>query len=195
MKTCSQCGKTYPLSRVLCLDCCEILEEKPYLRLVGWTLALAIIVHFALGKYGYPGRGLIQESFMTETMLLAICVLVWKTVQKWKTPQRRILYELASLYSDRSGRVMILGITIFAVVVLSGMVTFDGARSNAPQGLVWYRAARHYAILGFGFIYLLLVFWIQGLAFFNFRIKNSLIHQELKNRETGDKTPERDAAR
>jgi hypothetical protein len=180
---------------VLCLDCCEILEEKPYLRLVGWTMAFAIIVHFALGKFGYPGRGLIQESFMTETILLVICALIWKAVQKWKTPQRRILYELASLYSDRWGRVMILGIAIFAVVVLSGMVTFDGARSKDSQALGWFRAARHYAILGFGFIYLLLVFWRQGLAFFDFRIKNSLIHQELKNRETEDKTPEMDGAR
>jgi hypothetical protein len=82
MKSCSQCGKTYSPARVLCLDCCEILEEKQYLRLVWLTLAIAFLAHFILARYGYAGHGLIKESLMSEVILLIVCVVAWKSVQK-----------------------------------------------------------------------------------------------------------------
>jgi hypothetical protein len=183
MKACSQCGKTYSPSRVLCLDCNEILEEKDYLRLVWLTLAIAFLVHFILGRYGFAGSGLIKESLMSEVVVLVVCVGAWKCIQKAKSPQRRILYELASLYSDRSGRVAILGATIFILLYSSGVITFEPTRIDEPPFLAYYRVVRYYTIVSCGSIYLFLVFSIHKLAFFDFRLRNSLIHQELRNRE------------
>jgi uncharacterized membrane protein AbrB (regulator of aidB expression) len=183
MKSCSQCGKSYAPSRVLCLDCCEILEEKQYLRLVWVTLAIAFLVHLVLAQYGYAGSGLIMESLMSETFLLIVSVVAWKCFQKWKSPQRRILYEVVSLYSDRAGRVIILGATIFALLVLSGVITFKAARIDEPPLLVCFRLIRYYAILSCGLLYLVLALSIQKLNFFDFRLRNSLIQQELENRD------------
>lgn len=188
MKSCSECGKAYPISRVLCLDCCEILEERPYLRLVLLTLAIAVLAHFTLAKFGYAGHGLVKESFMSEVFLLIPCVVAWKCVQKLKTPQRRILYEIGSLYSDRFGRAMIIAATIFSLLLFSGAITFKPAgigALNEPPALAYFRTIRYYTILSGGLIFLLLVFYIQKLNLFDFRLKNSLIQQELRNSGSG----------
>lgn len=184
MKTCPQCGHSYPLSRVLCVPCNEILDEKPYLRLVWVTLAIAFAFHFVLARFGYAGHGIVKETFMTEAFLLIISVLVWKGAQKWRTPQRRVLYELASLYSDRWGRLLVLGITLFALLAFSGVLKFNADRLPEPTAVTGFRLIRIYVILGLGAFYVLVVFGVQKFAFFDFRLQNSLVRRELNNAES-----------
>lgn len=179
MKTCSHCGKSYPLSRVLCLDCVEILEERFYIRLIVLTFVAAFAIHLALGKWGYTGRGLIMESLMTEAALLVFAVLLWKSFQKWKSPQRRILYELASLYSDRTGRIVVFTLATVLVLFFSGFFAMHPPKElSEPDLLHSFRIVRTRVLLVFGSAYVIVVFYIQGLDFFDLSLKNSFLRKE-----------------
>ena len=179
MKTCPECQTSYPVTRVLCLRCSEILEERQFIRMVYVTLAIAFAFHFLLGKAGYSGSGLVRESFMTEVLLLSFVVVVWKLRQKSREPNRRVLYELASLYSDRTGRAIILGGVIFVTLISLGIGTpIPSARPVQPDFLIFFRKLRFWIVAFSAFAYFVLALRFQGAALFDFRLKNSLEPQE-----------------
>jgi hypothetical protein len=184
MKICPECGMSYPVRRVLCLQCGEILDERQYLRLIYATLAAAFGLHLILGRAGYPGRGLISETFMSGTFFLLICIVAWKTVQKIRQPQRRILYELASLYSDQIGRAMLLSaIIVCGLFILQIGIPRRVKPAPEPHAMTVYRKARYLTVVYGGITYAIVALSIQRGAFFNFRLKNSLLDRELKEVE------------
>src|SRR6185295_7955948 len=147
----------------LCLHCNQTLEENQYLRLVYATFAIAFGFHLILRNAGYPGTGLISETFMTEVLLLIPVVAVWKLVQKIREPQRKILYELVSLYSDRTGRILIIGLMIVTILYFLGIgLPFHGKRAAAPNALIMFRKVRFFVIFCAGISYMALSLWLQG---------------------------------
>ena len=182
MKTCPECSTSYPPSRVLCLHCNEILEEKHYLRLVWATFIVALAFHFILGRLDYPGTGFISESFKTEVFLLIYSVLFWKLFQKWKNPDRRVMYELASLYSDRLGRLLILGLLLALFYLFIVPPDPVPARpTNPPDALILFNKARYWTVVCLGTAYIAIVLFQQKLALFNFKLPNSLMDREIQN--------------
>src|SRR5687768_7475820 len=148
MKTCPECQTSYPVTRVLCLRCFAILEENQYQRLIFVTLVEAFVLHFFLGKAGYKGSGLVREAFMTAFVLLVFNLIAWKVFQKLRHPQRNVLYELASFYSDRFGRaIFISGVLVIAFIALGVSSPPPPNRPPVPEWWIVFTKTRYWIIL------------------------------------------------
>jgi len=184
MKTCPECGATHAVQRLFCLQCSTVLDERTYLKLVYVTFAVAFAIHFMLGRAGYPGTGLISETFQTEVLLLILAVAAWKLIQKSREPQRRISYELASLYSDRTDRLVILGLLVFmAIYFLKLGIPFRLSQHTEPHVLTLFRKARFWVVVPGGLAYIAILLSIQRAAFFNFNVSNPMLAGEFERAE------------
>jgi hypothetical protein len=189
MKECPDCRKQYPVGRLICLDCFEILEEKVFLRFVWVTLALAVALQLAFQHLGVRGTGFLPEVFMNEAFLLVLSYPTWKLIQKLRDTRRQVLQEIGSLYSDRTGRLVLLGLLVFVIylspkilpALLLGTVMVD------PADPVWYSmfwTVRAALLLAISIIPIAAIV-DQGLTFFDPREPNTYLKREIEKVQAG----------
>ena len=183
MKECPECERQYSIDRLICLDCVETLEDKTYLRFIWVTMAVAVIFHLWLQQWSELGRGLIREALKTEVFLLLISYPSWKVLQKLRNPKRRVLREMGSVFAERSDRLMVLGLSVFLLLSLPGLVsTLSSWELNLEPGrplwLTWFLAVRLWVFLAALFVPIAVMI-DQGWRFFDPRIQNTYSDREV----------------
>ena len=176
MKTCDVCGSTSNERLSVCPECEEILEESPYFWIIWISVGIGGVCSLVFKRMGFEGRGMVIESIYTATAIIVIATPAWKIAMWLRCGKRNPLRELASLYSDRMGRVMILFVLIAMPLIEFNVIPpFSGAAGNVPKA--W--SVSRTAVILFGFaIYLPTIFFFFRLNLFDLTKKNALVEYE-----------------
>ena len=173
MKKCTECNHDNSLDRVLCISCNNNLENSLYYRVTFICFSISLIVNYFSSN----------SKLMVKTGLLGLFLLSWtmliiKFYQKFKNRERKISYELASLYSDKFDRILIISVLVWMVYLFitpsTGAPTDLEVAGNKGSSFITYSNV----ILSTS--YLVVLFWHQGLDFFNFKESNSFTRKEME---------------
>lgn len=185
MKNCSECNKAHLISSLICEDCEEILEELLYLRFVWGTLIIAILVQILFSNLGQHGAGFIFEVLMNEAFFLITSYPVWKIIQKIKEPERKILQEMGSIFSERSDRIMMIVLLIMALFLSPKVfpALFSWEFKQGSIETIWYLTfwiIRTWVALLAMFFVPIAIMVDQGFRFFDMRIPNTYLGRDQR---------------
>lgn len=151
-KRCSVCEREYPAAALACLDCDEILEDSFYVRTCWIGLVCGVSLNFAGRHLGYYQKITVTEVVMLSGLCIAIIYPLCKAYQRIRSPERPILAEMLSVYTDRSDRLTLMAMLVaIAVIVVThfpggigrvtatsfSMVRFVCLASGATFFLLW----------------------------------------------------------
>jgi hypothetical protein len=179
VKTCPTCEDELEIQDLVCLDCGEVLEDGPYTSLCFGAVVSAAALHGGLVSLGLYGRFALTEVIILTSVIIAVTYPAVKLVQKRRDPERPILAEILSVYTDRSDRVFFLLILAACILIVTGHAP-AGALTRTPVhpqfALVRFIATTWGVV--FFTLWILASILDQGLAFFDPRIANTYVHRE-----------------
>lgn len=182
MKRCDTCGEDgFHATDLVCLECEEVLENEPYLRVCWAGITLAAALHGGLLWLGFYPHFSIPEVIVLCAAIIAILYTVQKIVQMRRDPERPVIAEILSVYTDRSDRIFFILILAAAALVFAGL---DPTTSLRRVPIDQRFATARFALTLYGFLFFTL--WIfgsirdQGVAFFDMRIANTCVDRERK---------------
>ena len=172
-------GAAHAEEALFCPESGDALEEATWLKVVWATTAVAVLVHLVLYFFFDLRARLLIEVLMTEAMLFFVAYPALKLFQKSRQPDRQVLLEACSVHSDRFGRLLLLAVSIFMLVKLPAFVATvkegsRGARYPALEWYPWLETVRLVVIATVVPLWVATNFFIQGRAFFDPRIANTL---------------------
>lgn len=184
-KECDACGRRYALSRTVCLDCDQGLDDAAYTRAVLFWLGIAAL--FEGGLYvsgGRTGGGLdyLGDAVQTAALLILVGWPLFKLVQKLREPARPVLRELGSLYADRVGRGLVVALVGFVAYLWHD--GFDVPLVPVEASWIgWFDLVRIWGFLVVGGLALLVTLLDQGLQFFDPRVRHTYSRRERRDLE------------
>jgi hypothetical protein len=177
---CSRCGTENPINTIQCIVCNKVILnglEYFFINLsVAALLLAANLACFAI--YDRPKlNGILNE--LTYQIFPSICVatLFVKFIQKARNPERNIKRELVGLYTDTTGRLLIILVCLTIAWITPDLIKNGGKWPNIDP----HKSALLNTSIAFGIGYLFLYFQHIGLLFFNTKTPDVMTSTNFAN--------------
>ncbi|MBI2375795.1 MAG: hypothetical protein HYV07_17495 [Deltaproteobacteria bacterium] len=164
------------MEEVLCVSCDAVLDDRNYT-----VVALACVVVAGAIELSLVGAGLLEKLRLLDLVMIsaALIMLAWPAfgLLRWvQNRERPVLRELASVYSERFERGLIVGMFVFLALAAFDALPFGPITpTGADPRLAPASKLMRWVLLYLGPVEAALIVLSQGPKFFDFRIKNPYV--------------------